>query len=123
MTSRTGGDAARLRAYFTAQAPAARRHLKGIREVIRKLAPDAEEVISYRIPAFKVNGRILVWYAGWKAHCSLYPFSARELRVAGVDPRKFRTSRGTVQLPLDQALPVTLVRKLVRARLATLATR
>lgn len=123
MTTRSAGDAATLRAYFAAQAPAARRHLKGIRAVIRELVPDAEEVISYRLPAFKVNGRILVWYAGWKAHCSIYPFSARELRAAGVDPGKFKTSRGTVHLPLDKALPETLVRKLVRTRLATIDRR
>ncbi len=119
MKKRTS-DAAKLRTYIAALPPAARRHLKAIRGEIRKVAPKAEEVISYGIPAFKVEGRVLVWYAGWKAHCSIYPFSARELEAAGIDPKKFKTSRGTVQLPLDKPVPVTLVRKLVRARLATL---
>jgi uncharacterized protein YdhG (YjbR/CyaY superfamily) len=94
----------------------ARAMLTRMRVAIRAALPkQAVEVISYRMPAFKLNN-VLVWYAAFKDHCSLFPTGA----VIGQfksELAAFKISKGTVQFPLDKPLPIALVRKLVKARL------
>ena len=91
--------------------------LQKIREAIHAVAPNAEECISYGIPAFRLNGRSLVFFGAWANHCALYPGSSamKEFRN---ELRDFQTSKGTLRFSPDNPLPVALVKKLVKARVA-----
>jgi uncharacterized protein YdhG (YjbR/CyaY superfamily) len=82
--------------------------------VLRRTAvpAGAVEIISYGIPAFK-SKKVLVWFAAFSGHCSLFP-SASVIE----EFRGFTTSKGTVQFPIDKALPIALLKKLVKARVA-----
>ncbi len=95
----------------------ARSTLNKVRAAIRSAVPKGTaEIISYGIPAFK-HKRVLVWYAAFSNHCSLFPTSS--VIAAFKDELKgYLTSKGTIQFPIDKPLPVALVRKLVKARVA-----
>jgi uncharacterized protein YdhG (YjbR/CyaY superfamily) len=88
--------------------------LHELRQIIKCAAPDAHETISYKMPAFKLNG-ILVYFAGYKNHIGFYPtgsgISHFESKLSA-----YKTSKGTVQFPLNQALPHALIEKMVRYR-------
>ena len=77
---------------------------------------EATEVISYKIPAFK-HKKILVWYAAFSSHCSLFP-TASVIDAFRDELKGFSTSKGTVQFPLDKPLPVALIKKMVKFRVA-----
>lgn len=109
-----------VRTYMAAMPPATRRVLKRLRAEIVALAPDAVEGFSYRIPGFKLDGRALLYYAGWKEHVSLYPIGDAIRKANAAALAKYETSKGTVRFPLAAPLPLTLVRKLVRARIREL---
>lgn len=109
--------APQVRAYIAGQPPAARRRLAAMRALIRKAAPDAVEIISYQMPAFKLNGRILVYYAGWAEHTSIYMVTAAMQEVLARAGRT-RASKATIKFPLDEPLPSRLITSLVKARVA-----
>ncbi len=92
--------------------------LKHVRAVIRSVVPkETTEVISYGIPMFKFNG-MLVGYAAFKNHCSLFPTGSGVLDRFEKELRGYRTSKGTIQFPSDRPLPDALVKKIVKAWVA-----
>jgi uncharacterized protein YdhG (YjbR/CyaY superfamily) len=103
--------------YFARVPEPARSRLKEMCAVIRSVVPaGAVETISYQIPAFKTK-KVLIWYAAFSEHCSLFP-TASVIEEFKDDLAGFRISKGTVQFPLDKALPTALIKKLVKARVA-----
>jgi uncharacterized protein YdhG (YjbR/CyaY superfamily) len=95
----------------------ARSTLNKLRAAIRSaVPPEATETISYRIPAIKYKG-MLVWFAAFSNHCSLFP-TAAVVEVFKDELKGFSTSKGTIHFPTDKPLPIALVKKLVKARVA-----
>ena len=86
--------------------------LQAIRKLIREEVPDAEETISYKIPTFKRHGSYVVYLAAHKNHVSLYPSSPAIEKLKGVS--KYKKHQGTLQFPLEQPLPLPLIRKVVQ---------
>ncbi len=117
--SRMGGKVAKTPDEYLARLPEpARSTLQHVRKVIWSVVPkETTEVISYRIPMFKFNG-MLVGYAAFKNHCSLFPTGSGVLDQFEKDLRGYRTSKGTIQFPPDKALPDALIKKIVKARVA-----
>lgn len=100
--------------YFASLPPGTRKILKEVRNTIRKAAPEADELISYNIPAFTQQGR-LVYYAAFKNHIGFYP------RVSGIEAykkelAKYKGAKGSVQFPLDKPMPLELIAKIVAFR-------
>ncbi len=88
-----------------------------MRAAIRSaVPPQAAEIISYRIPAFKDKG-VLVWFAAFSNHCSLFP-TAAVIEAFKDELKSFSTSKGTIHFPTEKPLPTALVKKLVKARVA-----
>jgi uncharacterized protein YdhG (YjbR/CyaY superfamily) len=103
--------------YFARVPEPARGFLSKMRASIRSaVPPEATETISYGIPAFK-HKRVLVWFAAFANHCSLFP-TASVIATFKNELKGFSTSKGTIHFPLEKPVPVALIRKLVKARVA-----
>jgi uncharacterized protein YdhG (YjbR/CyaY superfamily) len=95
---------------YIAQHPVAVQEiLERVRSTIRKALPGAEEAISYQIPTFKRHGAYVVYFAGWKAHYSLYPANARLVAAFKKELAPYEVSKGTIRFPLSEPVPVKLV--------------
>ena len=89
------------------------KYLNEIRELIRKLAPDSVESISYAIPTFSLNGKYLVYFAGFKNHIGLYPTPVG-MEAFKEELSNYKTGKGSVQFPLNKPLPIALITKIVK---------
>ena len=115
--------ASEVDAYIALQPRAAQAVLKRVRAIILKALPGAEEAISYKIPAYRVGGRVVVYFAGWKEHYSLYPVTAPIVAALGGQLDGYELRKGTLRLPLDEPVPVRLVTRVVKALGAAAAAR
>lgn len=96
--------------------------LEKLRRTIRAAAPKAEECISYQLPAFRLDGKLLVLYGATAKHCSFYPGSGTAVEAHKANLEGYSTSKGTIRFDADKPLPATLVRKIVKYRIAENAT-
>jgi uncharacterized protein YdhG (YjbR/CyaY superfamily) len=110
--------AERLRAYLRSLPADGRRALEQLRRAIRAVAPDATEGFAYGIPAYRMDGRVLIYCAAWKRHTSLYPLTTTMRRAIGREINRYETAKGTIKFPLEVPIPTSLVKRLVKARLA-----
>ena len=111
------GEAA-VHAYLAKVPEPARSTLEKIRATIRSVVPaEATEGLSYGMPAFRYKGA-LVAYAAFKNHCSFFPMQASLIDEMKEELTGYRTSKGTLQFPVDKPLPAALVKKMVKARVA-----
>ncbi len=103
-------------AYLAAQPDAARAALMMVRQAIWRAMPDAEESISYQIPTYKLDGRAVLYFAGWKNHFSLYPVSAPLLAAFPGELSRYVVSKGTIRFPLAEPVPADLIERVARFR-------
>jgi uncharacterized protein YdhG (YjbR/CyaY superfamily) len=102
---------------YLATVPAeARPALDKLRATIAAAIPKATETISYRILAYRLDGRMVVWCAGFKDHLSLYPASAGVRKELAAELEPYLSGKGTIRFDLDERLPVALVKKVVKVR-------
>jgi uncharacterized protein YdhG (YjbR/CyaY superfamily) len=102
--------------YIASQPEATRAVLQSVRAAINKALPAAEETISYNIPAFKLNGKAILWFAGWKHHYSLYPAGDRLLSAFKDELAPCEVNKGTIRFPLSRPVPIELIGKIATFR-------
>jgi uncharacterized protein YdhG (YjbR/CyaY superfamily) len=110
--------------YIASQPEALRMLLEDVRRAIRKTVPQADEVIAYRMPTYKLNDRVLLHFAGWKRHYSLYPITEPIVSAFGKELAPYEVNeKGTARFPLSQPVPVKLIEKIAKFRAKEIAKR
>jgi uncharacterized protein YdhG (YjbR/CyaY superfamily) len=109
--------------YMALQPHTARIVLERVRQAIANAVPEAEECISYKIPAFRFNGRVLLYFAGWKEHYSIYPASDAMISAFEGELDDYRASKGTLRFPLTETVPVRLIARIAKFRAQEIAAR
>lgn len=107
--------------YIAAQPEAVRGLLTDVRAALRKALPKADEVISYQIPAYKIDGVAVIFFSGWKQHWSLYPASKAIVTQLKKELAGHEVEKGTIRFPLDRPVPKTLVTAIAKIRAAEAA--
>jgi uncharacterized protein YdhG (YjbR/CyaY superfamily) len=102
--------------YIAAQPLGAQATLRRVRTIIRTCLRGAEEVISYNIPAYKLAGRPVIYFAGWKQHYSLYPATKRVLAAFKKDLAAYEVRGNTIRFPLSVPVPAKLIGRIARFR-------
>ena len=102
--------------YIATAPPKTRKPLRQLRAAIRGAVPGITERISYRIPTFDLDGKYLLYIAGFRDHVSVYPVTAAMVKRYGKSIAPYRSGRGTLRFPLDAEVPVELVAKLAKVR-------
>jgi uncharacterized protein YdhG (YjbR/CyaY superfamily) len=95
--------------------------LQKVRRAVHAIAPKAEECISYGMPAFRLNGKLIAGFRAAANHCSFHPMSGATLATLKADLVRYDTSPGTIRFSPRAGLPATLIRKLIKARIAEIA--
>ena len=95
-----------------------RRTLQALRRTILEIVPDAEQGISYRVPAFRIRGKVVAGFAAFKDHLSYLPFSGSVLGQLGDELREYTMTKSALHFPVDRPLPKQIVERLIAARLA-----
>ena len=109
--------------YIASQPEAVQSVLERVRSTIRKALPEAEEVISYKIPAYTLHGGPVLYFAGWKQHYSLYPATRDVVAAFKDDLAMCEISKGTIRFPLSQPVPVKLIGRIAKFRAKEVAER
>jgi uncharacterized protein YdhG (YjbR/CyaY superfamily) len=104
--------------YLATLPPDRRAAMEELRRTINAAAPDATETIAYQMPALRTNGQFLVSYAAFKAHYSLFPASGAVIEALGDELTRYLAGKGTIRFPTDEPLPLELVTRIVKVRLA-----
>jgi uncharacterized protein YdhG (YjbR/CyaY superfamily) len=102
--------------YIATQPEGARAILQRVRRTLRKALPGAEEVISYQIPAYKLHGARVLYFAGWKEHYSLYPATDQLVAALKGALAPYKVSKGTLRFPLSDPIPVKLIERIAKLR-------
>jgi uncharacterized protein YdhG (YjbR/CyaY superfamily) len=102
--------------YLSTLAPHFREALKNLRKIIKEVAPDAEEVISYQMPAYKFHG-MLVGFAAFKNHCGFYLWNSETVNHFKDDLKDFDISKGTIRFTPEKPIPDKLLRELIKVRI------
>jgi uncharacterized protein YdhG (YjbR/CyaY superfamily) len=102
--------------YISAQPETAQVVLQRVRSTLRKALPEAEEVISYKIPAYRLHGGIVLYFAGWKEHYLLYPAGERMVAKFKDQLASYKVSKGTIRFPLCEPVPVKLIEHIAKFR-------
>jgi uncharacterized protein YdhG (YjbR/CyaY superfamily) len=109
--------------YIAAQPADAQVVLNRVRTAIRKALPEAEEVISYNIPTYRMQGGVALYFAGWKQHYSLYPAGASLVAAFRDELASYTVSKGTVRFPLSGRVPASLIGRIAKFRAEELRRR
>ncbi len=109
--------------YIAAKPKDARTALQRVRKAIRKAVPAAAEGISYQMPAYTLDGVPLLFFAGWKAHYSLYPATDALVAAFADELAPYQRSKGTIRMPLDEPVPAGLIERMARFRAEQIAAR
>ncbi len=109
--------------YIASQPEAVQDVLKRVRSAIRKAVPGAEEVISYKIPTYKLHGGPVLYFAGWRQHYSLYPATARIIAAFKDDLAPYVVKKATIRFPLSEPVPVKLIERIAKFRAKEVAER
>lgn len=116
-------DFASVDEYIASQPETAQSILKRVRSAIRKALPEAEEVISYKIPTYKLRGGPVLYFAGWRQHYSLYPAGDQVVAAFRDDLAPYTVSKGTIRFPLSAPVPVKLIERIAKFRAKEVAER
>src|SRR3954471_16037746 len=103
-------------AYIAAQPQGSRAVLERVRRIVLKALPGCEETISYNIPTYKLNGRMVIYFAGWQEHYSLYPVGERIIATLKDGSRAYTVDKSTIRFPLSKPVPATLIARIVKVR-------
>ena len=103
--------------YIAGQPVSAQRALKSVRRTIRRALPAADEALSYKIPAYTLDGATVIYFAGWKEHYSIYPATRDVIAMFGTDMGAYEIKGHTFRFPLSEAVPVKLIERIARFRL------
>jgi uncharacterized protein YdhG (YjbR/CyaY superfamily) len=109
---------AEIDAYLDRLEDPRRSTLEQLRREILEVVPEAEEAMSYRLPAFRLDGTLIAGFGAFKSHLSYFPHSGSVLAALGEEVAGYRTSRGALQFPIDEPLAGPLVEKLLAVRIA-----